>query len=46
MIGPVVGLDDRPEVRPEGTRRAFFPGEVGAAEPAGYRSFAASLGED
>ena len=36
--GPVVGLDDSPEVRPERTSRALFPGEVGSAEPAACAS--------
>jgi len=34
--GPVIGLDDGPEVWPEGTPRTLFAGEVGAAEAAGY----------
>src|SRR6185437_6374033 len=42
---PVVGLDDSPEVRPEGTSRAFLPGKVGSTEPAGYRPFAEAFGE-
>src|SRR5580704_1163026 len=33
----VVGLDDSPEVWPEGASLAFLTGEVRAAEPAGYR---------
>jgi hypothetical protein len=43
---PVVGLDDRPEVRPERTSRALLQREVRAAEPPGYRPFTAPLGEE
>ena len=43
--GPVVGLDNGPEVRPEGTGRAFAAGEVRSAEPPGDRALAASLGD-
>jgi hypothetical protein len=44
--GPIVGLDDGPEVGPEGAVRSLFPGEVCAAETAGYRPFTASIGDE
>ena len=44
--GPVVGLDDSPEVWPEGAGRALLPGEVRAAEPPGDPPLTASLGDE
>src|SRR6516225_10169121 len=42
--GPIIGLDDGPEVGPEGPGRTLLAGEVRAAETPGYRALAASLG--
>jgi hypothetical protein len=44
--GTIVGLDDGAEVRPERADRAVPLGKVRPAEPPGYGTFAASLGEE